>query len=152
VLPGSFDPITLGHWDVVTRAAHLFDHVILGVGVNCGKNSLFTIEQRVSMVSQAIAGLPNVSVEAMPGLLVDFCRDHDATVVVRGARNGSDFEWEWAMAAANASLGEVETVILPASAAVGFISSTVVRSVILAGGDATAYVPTNVSIPLPKEL
>ena len=151
VMSGSFDPITLGHWDILARAARLFDHVIIGVGVNCGKQSLFTIQQRVDMVSQAIANLDNVSVAAMPGLLVDFCRDHGATVVVRGARSGGDFESEWAMSAVNASLGGVETVILPAAAAVSFVSSTLVRSVILAGGDASAYVPENVLMPLLKE-
>jgi pantetheine-phosphate adenylyltransferase len=86
----------------------------------------------------------------MDGLLVDFCRDHEARVVVRGARSGADFEAEWAMAMMNSSLGGIETIVLPASTSVGFISSTLVRSVALAGGDVTPYVPANVSISMQK--
>ena len=152
VVPGSFDPFTLGHWDVVSRAARLFEHVVIGVGVNIGKQNMFDMDTRVEMAREAIGELDNVSVAPMEGLLVDFCAYHSATVVVRGARSGSDFEAEWAMAVMNHSLGRVETIVLPASPTVGFISSTLVRSVALAGGDVTPYVPHNVSIFLQKEL
>jgi len=152
VVPGSFDPFTLGHWDVVSRASRLFDHVIVGVGVNIGKQNLFPMEHRVAMARDAVSDLGNVTVAPMEGLLVDFCAQHGAGVAVRGARSGADFEAEWAMAAMNASLGKVETIILPASPTVGFISSTLVRSVSIAGGDVTPYVPANVSSYMQKEL
>ena len=151
-MPGSFDPFTLGHQDILVRAARLFDSVVVAVGVNIGKQSLFSMDQRVLMAREAVRDLANVSVEPMEGLLVDFCASHSVGVVVRGARSGADFEAEWAMAMMNSSLGKVETIILPASGSVGFISSTLVRSVALAGGDVTPYVPENVSICMQKEL
>ncbi len=151
-MPGSFDPFTLGHWDLLIRARRLFDQVVLAVGVNAGKQSLFTMDQRVLMARQAVADLDGVAVAPMTGLLVDFCREQEATVVVRGARSGGDFEAEWAMAMMNASLGPVETVLLPASATVGFVSSTLVRSVARAGGDVTAYVPAAVAATMRLEM
>ncbi len=144
-MPGSFDPFTLGHLDILTRAQRLFDQVIVAVGVNSGKQNLLGMNQRVALTRQAVADLPRVTVEPMNGLLVDFCHDHHIFAVVRGARSGGDFEDEWAMASLNASLGGIETIILPASATIGYISSTLVRSVILAGGDARAYLPENIS-------
>jgi len=152
VIPGSFDPFTLGHLDVVSRAARLFGQVIVAVGVNDSKQNLLSMDRRVTLARGAVAHLPNVSVEVMPGLLADFCREQMAAVVVRGARGGADFEAEWAMAAMNLSLGGIETVILPASTSVGFISSTLVRSVVRAGGDVTPYVPANVSMAIQEEL
>jgi pantetheine-phosphate adenylyltransferase len=151
-MPGSFDPFTLGHWDVLVRASRLFDEVVVAVGVNSGKQAMFSVEDRVAMIEQAVAALPTVSVSVIDGLLVDFCARIGASVVVRGARSGYDFESESAMAAMNASLGEVETVVLPASATVGFISSTLVRAVARAGGDVTPYVPSSVSLMVKKEL
>ena len=152
VVPGSYDPFTLGHWDVVSRASRLFDEVVVAVGVNSGKQTMFEMGCRVEMARGAVSDLVNVSVAPMEGLLVDFCARHGASVVVRGARSGADFEAEWAMAAMNESLGGVETVVLPASPSVGFISSTLVRSVALAGGDVAPYVPANVSMSMLKEL
>ncbi len=145
VVPGSFDPFTLGHLDIITRAQRWFDQVIVAVGVNSGKQNLLDMDHRVALANQAVADMPGVTVEPMEGLLVDFCRDRQIFAVVRGARSGGDFEAEWAMASLNASLGGIETIILPASATIGYISSTLVRSVILAGGDASAYLPENVS-------
>jgi len=152
VVPGSFDPFTLGHWDIVVRASRLFEHVIVGVGINIGKQCLYSMDRRVDMACDAVRDLPNVHVGRMDGLLVDFCAENDASVVVRGARSGSDFEAEWALAMMNHSLSGVETVVLPASQSVGFISSTLVRSVARAGGDVTPYVPANVSLSMKKEL
>ena len=152
VMPGSFDPFTVGHLDLASRASRLFEQVIVAVGVNIGKASMFTMDLRVEMALEAVSNLDNVSVAPMEGLLVDFCRAQGATVVVRGARGGADFEAEWAMAMMNASLDHVETVILPSTPSVGFISSTLVRSVARAGGDVSAYVPKNVSIVMQKEL
>jgi len=152
VVSGSYDPFTLGHHDIVARASQLFDEVIVAVGVNLGKQTMFDLDLRVEMVRTAVAGFDNVSVAAMEGLLVDFCREHQANVVVRGARGGADFEAEWSMAMMNTSLGEVETVVLPASTSVSFISSTLVRSIARAGGDVSPYVPSNVSALMQKEL
>ena len=150
-MPGSFDPFTLGHWDIAVRASRLFEAVIIGVGVHSGKQSLFSVQTRLEMARGAVESLANVEVALMDGVMVDFCKAHGATTVVRGARSGSDFEAEWAMAMMNLSLGNVETVIFPASGSVGFISSSLVRSVAQAGGDVTAYVPRNVSIVMQKE-
>jgi pantetheine-phosphate adenylyltransferase len=144
-MPGSFDPFTIGHLDILRRALALFDEIIIAVGVNSGKRTLLTVTQRLEVIRQATAEFDTVSVAEMPGLLVDFCRDHGAAVSVRGVRSGGDFETEWGMAAMNTSLGLVETVLLPASATVGFISSTLVRSVAQAGGDVTPYVPASVA-------
>jgi pantetheine-phosphate adenylyltransferase len=151
-MPGSFDPFTLGHWDIVTRAARLFSEVIIAVGANDAKQCHFPIQTRLAMAQACAQSLDNVQVAIMSGLLVDFCRDHDAMVAVRGARSGSDFEAESAMALMNADLGAIETVILPASSAVGFISSTLVRSILRAGGDAYGYVPEPVAQMMQKEL
>ncbi len=145
VMPGSFDPFTIGHLDILERAVQLFDQVIVAVGTNSGKRNLIGMERRVELIGQVTAGMAQVSVEAMDGLLVDFCRARGVTVVVRGARSGADFEAEMAMAALNASLGGVETIVLPASATIGYISSSLVRSVALAGGDVSAYVPNTIS-------
>ncbi|MCL2471030.1 MAG: pantetheine-phosphate adenylyltransferase [Propionibacteriaceae bacterium] len=152
VVPGSFDPFTLGHQDVVVRASRLFDQVVVAVGVNIGKQSLFDVDRRVAMVRDAVASLGNVSVAALDGLAVDFCREHGASVLVRGARSGADYEAEWAMAMMNASMEDVETIVLPAAAAVSFISSTLVREVARAGGDIARFVPANVVVSMQKEL
>jgi len=151
VVPGSYDPLTLGHLDVVTRASELFDEVIVAVGVNNSKNYFCDMDARVQMATEALRHLPTVSVEPMEGLLVDFCADHSVSVIVRGARGGADFEAEWAMAAMNSSLGNIDTVILPSAVEIGFISSTLVRSVARAGGDITRYVPPSVVHALEKE-
>ena len=152
VIPGSFDPFTLGHLDIVTRASRLFDQVVVAVGVNHTKQCQFSADQRLEMARQAVSGLIGVDVAAFNGLLVDFCQAQAATVVVRGARSGADFDAEMAMAAMNSSLGDFETVILPASPVVGFITSTLVRSVLRAGGDVSAYLPANTFMSMQKEL
>jgi len=145
VVAGSFDPITIGHRDLIERAGRLFDQVVVGVGRNSSKDYLFSPDERLALVEAACADLGNVRVEPMTGLLVDFCADHGATVVVRGARSGGDFDQELAMAAMNRSLAGVETVVLPARADIGFVSSTLVRSVIRASGPVEAYVPATVA-------
>ena len=152
VIPGSFDPFTLGHLDIVTRASRIFDQVVVAVGVNQSKQGLAPLDVRLEMVRQAVEGLANVEVAVYEGLLVDFCRTQGATVVVRGARSGADFEYEYAMAGMNSSLGNVDTVILPASPSVCFITSALVRSVDRAGGDASAFLPANTVMSMKKEL
>ena len=148
--PGSFDPITLGHLDIVERAAALFDEVLVGVGRNTTKNGLFDPDERIRLIEEATAHLPSVSTRLMSGLLVDFCREHGVRAVLKGVRGGADFDHELQMAQLNARLAAtaghpVETIVLPAGTTTGFISSTMVREVTLLGGDVTAFVPAPVS-------
>lgn len=145
VCPGSFDPITHGHLDVVRRATALFDEVIVAVGRNSAKKYLFDTDERVELVRTSVAGLPGVRVETLSGLLVDFCRAQGAEVVVKGLRFASDFDFELQMAHINRSLTGLETVLLPASAQWGTLSSTMVREVASLGGDVTAFVPALVA-------
>jgi pantetheine-phosphate adenylyltransferase len=145
VVPGSFDPITRGHVDIVERAARLFGEVIVAVGVNAAKDYLFTFEERLELVRAALAGLPGVTVEPMTGLLVDFCREHGAGTILKGARSGHDFEAELAQAQMNGSYSGVETLVLPTAAAWGFVSSTLVRQLARGGGDVSDYVPDAVT-------
>ncbi|MFT3861541.1 pantetheine-phosphate adenylyltransferase [Micropruina sp.] len=141
VCPGSFDPITHGHLDVITRAVALFGEVIVAVGRNSAKKYLFDTDERIELVGAAVADLPGVRVEVLSGLLVDFCRDRDAGYVVKGLRFASDFDFELQMAHINHSLTGLETVLLPASARWGTLSSTMVREVAGLGGDVSAFVP-----------
>ena len=141
VCPGSFDPITHGHVDVIGRAAALFDEVIVAVGRNSAKNYLFDTDERVELSRAATADLANVRVEVLSGLLVDYCRDRGAQVVVKGLRFASDFDFELQMAHINHSLTGLETVLLPASAQWGTLSSTMIREVASLGGDVRGFVP-----------
>jgi pantetheine-phosphate adenylyltransferase len=141
ICPGSFDPITHGHIDVIARAAALFDEVVVAVGRNSAKNYLFTADERVELVREATGHLPNVRVEPLEGLLVDFARKRGAGVLVKGIRFASDFDFELQMAHINAVVGSVETVMLPASSVWSTLSSTMVREVASYGGDISAFVP-----------
>lgn len=141
ICPGSFDPVTFGHVDVITRAAGLFDEVVVAIGVNSAKNYLFDLDRRVELVRHAVADLPGVSVEPMSGLLVDFARRHGADAIVKGIRFASDFDFELQMAHLNQALTGVETVLLPASARWATVSSTMIREVALLGGDVSGFVP-----------
>ncbi len=145
VCPGSFDPVTYGHLDVLARASRLFDDVIVAVGDNLMKSYLFSLDERLDLVSQAAADLPRVRAMPMTGLLADFCRVQGASVVVKGVRFASDFDYELQMAHVNSEIGGVETVLLPASREWGTISSTLVRDVARHGGDVSAFVPSVVS-------
>lgn len=141
VCPGSFDPITLGHLDVITRAAALFDEVVVGVAINTGKSPLLDGPTRVRVAQEAVADLPNVRVERVPGLLVDFCRDIGATALVKGLRNGADYDGELPMALMNRHLTGVETVFLPADRSVIHIASSLVKDVARHGGQIDDLVP-----------
>ena len=141
ICPGSFDPVTHGHLDVIGRAAALFDDVIVAVGRNSAKNYLFTLEERVDLMRQTTQEWPNVTVEALEGLLVDFARARGAGVLVKGIRFASDFDFELQMAHINAVVGSVETVMLPASSQWSTLSSTMIREVASYGGDVAAFVP-----------
>jgi len=141
ICPGSFDPVTYGHLDVIGRAAALFDDVIVAVGRNSAKNYLFTQQERLELVRETTAEWPNVTVEALEGLLVDFARARGAGVLVKGIRFASDFDFELQMAHINAVVGSVETVMLPASSQWSTLSSTMIREVASYGGDVAAFVP-----------
>lgn len=141
ICPGSFDPVTHGHLDVITRAAALFESVVVAVGRNSAKNYLFSTDERLDLVRRTTAHLANVSVEPLDGLLVDFANARGAGVLVKGLRFASDFDFELQMAHINQVVGSVETVMLPASTVWSTLSSTMVREVASYGGDVSAFVP-----------
>jgi pantetheine-phosphate adenylyltransferase len=141
VCPGSFDPPTFGHLDIIQRASRLFDEVIVAVGTNVSKNRLFDADERIAMVRRACEDLPHVSVEGFAGLVTTFCAEHDAAAIVKGLRAASDFDYELQMAQMNSSLTGVETVFLPTSPGRGFVSSSLVKEVAGFGGDVSAFVP-----------
>ena len=145
ICPGSFDPVTHGHLDVISRAAALFDHVIVAVGQNSAKQYLFTAAERLELVRETTAHLPNVSVEPLEGLLVAFAKARGAGVLVKGIRNAGDVDFELQMAHINAVVGSVETVMLPTSPVWSTLSSTMVREVASFGGDVSPFVPEAVA-------
>lgn len=144
VVPGSFDPVTLGHLDVVRRAADLFEEVVVAVATNAGKAPLLPVADRVALVDRAVAGIARVRVAEVPGLLVDFCREIGATAVVKGLRSGGDYDAELPMAWMNRHLG-VETLFLPADPAVAHIASSLVKDVARHGGRIDDLVPPGVA-------
>ncbi|PUA80811.1 pantetheine-phosphate adenylyltransferase [Nocardioides currus] len=141
VCPGSFDPVTHGHLDVIEKAAKLFDEVIVGVGVNQSKSRLFAPDERMDMLTRACAGWDNVRVDGFTGLLTDFCLQHDIDAIVKGLRAVSDFDYELQMAQMNSSLAPVETVFVPTSPEWSFVASSLVKEVATFGGDVTGLVP-----------
>jgi pantetheine-phosphate adenylyltransferase len=141
VCPGSFDPVTNGHLDIVGRASRLFDEVIIGVLINQSKTGLFTVEERIEMLREVTASYGNVRVESFLGLLVDFCRTQQAAVVVKGLRAVSDFDYELQMAQMNIGLAGVETLFMPTNPLYSFLSSSLVKEVAKWGGDVSAHVP-----------
>ena len=151
VYSGTFDPITLGHLDVVTRAAGLFDQLIIAVAVAHHKKTIFSLEARVEYARSATKNIANVSVLPFDGLVMDFCKTHQAVAVVRGIRNLTDFDYEAQMAAMNRKLApEVETVFLLPEAHLACISSTLVREISKLGGDVSHMVTVNVLAALNK--
>ncbi|EKY17101.1 phosphopantetheine adenylyltransferase [Capnocytophaga ochracea] len=146
LFPGSFDPITLGHYDIITRALDLFDEIVVAIGVNGDKNYMFTVEQRKEFIEKAFADEPKVKVTTYQGLTVDFCKEIDAQFILRGLRNPADFEFEKAIAHTNRKLSQIETVFLLTAARTSFISSSIVRDVIRNHGDYTVLVPESVRV------
>ena len=146
LFPGSFDPITLGHYDIIKRALDLFDEIVVAIGVNGDKNYMFTVEQRKEFIEQAFADEPKVKVTTYQGLTVDFCKEIDAQFILRGLRNPADFEFEKAIAHTNRKLSQIETVFLLTAARTSFISSSIVRDVIRNHGDYTVLVPKSVRV------
>ena len=141
VCPGSYDPVTFGHLDIIVRAQRIFGEVIVAVGMNSTKNYLFDAAERVELLRAATVDLPGISVLPLEGLLVDFCRENNANVVVKGLRFATDFDYELQMAHLNAELGDVETVMLPGGKRWGTLSSSMIREVAWCGRDVSEYVP-----------
>ena len=146
LFPGSFDPITLGHYDIIKRALDLFDEIVVAIGVNGDKNYMFTVEQRKEFIEKAFADEPKVKVTTYQGLTVDFCKEIDAQFILRGLRNPADFEFEKAIAHTNRKLSQIETVFLLTAARTSFISSSIVRDVIRNHGDYNVLVPESVRV------
>ena len=146
LFPGSFDPITLGHYDIIKRALDLFDEIVVAIGVNSDKNYMFTVEQRKEFIEKAFADEPKVKVTTYQGLTVDFCKEIEAQFILRGLRNPADFEFEKAIAHTNRKLSQIETVFLLTAARTSFISSSIVRDVIRNHGDYTVLVPESVRV------
>lgn len=149
LFPGSFDPITLGHQDIITRALDLFDEIVVAIGVNGDKNYMFSIEQRKEFIEKAFVDEPKVKVTTYQGLTVDYCKEIDAQFILRGLRNPADFEFEKAIAHTNRKLSKIETVFLLTAARTSFISSSIVRDVIRNQGDYTVLVPDSVRVKYP---
>lgn len=144
VCPGSFDPVTNGHVDIFRRAAALFDELIVATGTNISKSRLFEPDERLEMLREACADLPNVTVMGFTGLIVDFCREMDAQAIVKGLRGGNDYEYELPMAQMNAHQTGVETVFIPTTASLGYVSSSLVKEVAALGGNVSELVPASV--------
>jgi pantetheine-phosphate adenylyltransferase len=152
VCPGSFDPVTNGHLDIIGRAAQLYDEVIVGVLVNESKSGLFSHEERVAMLREVTAKYPNVRVTGFQGLVVDFCRAEGAAVIVRGIRAVSDFDYELKMAQMNVGLAGVETLFMPTNPLYSFLSSSLIKDVAKWGGDVSPHVPDVVARRLAERL
>lgn len=147
--PGTFDPVTRGHHDLIRRAARLFDHVLVAVAADTGKQSAFTLDERVELVRKVTADLPNVEVSGFSGLTVEFAKSRNIRAILRGLRAVSDFEFEFQMAAMNRHLApEVETVFLTPAEHFTFISSSLVRQVASLGGDVSELVDPEVGVAL----
>jgi pantetheine-phosphate adenylyltransferase len=142
--PGSFDPVTNGHIDIISRAAVLFDEVVVAVGVNKSKNRLFSAEERIEMLAEAVRPYENVVVDSFEGLLTDFCLERGVVAIVKGLRAVSDFDYELQMAQMNSSLAPIETVFVPTSPEYSFLASSLVKEVAAFGGDVSELVPPHV--------
>ena len=145
VYPGSFDPITLGHLDIITRSAKIVDELVIGVLRNSAKNSLFSLEERVSMIREMTKDLPNVRVESFDGLLVDYMNEIGATIIIRGLRAVTDFEYELQIAQTNHVQNEnIETIFLITNLKYSYLSSTIVKEFASYGGDISKFVPKEI--------
>lgn len=150
--PGSFDPVTLGHVDIIARTSRLFDEVVVAVGVNDSKRVMFNTQERVGLLEEVLADLPNVRVMTFSGLLVDFCTEHDISAVVKGLRAVSDFDYELQMAQMNSTLARVDTLFMPTSPAYSYLASSLVKEVARHGGDVSEHVPPVVLAALKEKL
>jgi len=141
VCPGSFDPITFGHLDIIKRASSIFDEVVIAVLVNQTKKTLFTVEERISMIQEVTKEYPNVSVDSWSGLLVDYCKQNDIPMIVKGLRAVTDFDYELQMSQINLQLQGVETLFMSTAPAHSFLSSSLVKEIASFGGDVSSYIP-----------
>jgi len=142
--PGSFDPVTNGHLDIVGRAALLYDEVVVAVFVNESKSSMFSVEERRAMLEEATAAYGNVRIDAFHGLIVDYCTAHDIPVIVKGLRAVSDFDYELQMAQMNRGLAGVDTLFMPTNPEYSFLASSLVKEIAKWGGDVSSLIPPNV--------
>ena len=141
IFPGSFDPITLGHLDIVNRGINLFDKIIIGVGTNSEKKHMFSIAKRIEFVEKTFLGIESIEIESFEGLTIDFCQKKNAGFILRGVRNPGDFEFEKTIALTNRKLSGIETVFLLTSPNTSYISSSIVREIIANKGDYKHLVP-----------
>ncbi|WP_338146197.1 pantetheine-phosphate adenylyltransferase [Streptomyces boncukensis] len=152
VCPGSFDPITNGHLDIIARASKLYDTVYVAVMVNTSKSGLFSVEERIDLIREVTESFGNVQVESFHGLLVDFCKEREIPAIVKGLRAVSDFDYELQMAQMNNGLSGVETLFVPTNPAYSFLSSSLVKEVATWGGDVSHLIPEAVHRALTERL
>jgi pantetheine-phosphate adenylyltransferase len=146
IFPGSFDPITLGHFDIIERGVTLFDELIIAIGINADKKYMFSLKERTKFIADCFGDNPKIKVVAYEGLTVHFCQKNNVDFILRGLRNPADFEFEKAIAHTNRDLATIETVFLLTAASTSYISSSIVRDVIRNNGDYTKLVPKTVRI------
>jgi len=146
VFPGSFDPITLGHQDIISRALPLFDEVVIAIGINDDKKYMFTLDERVQFIKDTFKNEAKITVTTYKGLTIDYCKEINADYMLRGLRNPADFEFEKAIAQTNRKLSGIDTLFLLTSAETSYISSSIVRDVLRNGGDYTILVPDSVRV------
>ncbi|HRG98708.1 MAG TPA: pantetheine-phosphate adenylyltransferase [Polyangiaceae bacterium] len=152
VYAGSFDPVTNGHRDLIERASALFDRVIVAIGIHATRKPLFTADERLGLLREVSSDLPNVTVESFDGLLIEFCRQNGARIIVRGLRAATDFEYELQIAHANADLQpNIDTIFLPTRTNYGFVSASLVREIASHHGDVSRYAPPVVCAALAKK-
>ena len=145
IFPGTFDPFTLGHLDILNRSKLIFDEVIIGIGENIDKKAMFSLEDRIDFIKSIVINSENIKVQSYKGLTIDFCKEVDANFIVRGVRNNGDFEFEKAIARTNRLLSKIETVFLLTSAKTSFISSSIVRELIKNKGDYSRLIPESIA-------
>ncbi|MCF6182444.1 pantetheine-phosphate adenylyltransferase [Lutibacter sp.] len=144
IFPGSFDPITLGHVDIINRALPLFDEIIIAIGINADKKYMFPLEKRKQFINETFANEPKIKVETYTGLTIEYCKQKNIDFILRGLRNPADFEFEKAIAQTNRKLAPIETVFLLTSADTSYISSSIVRDILRNNGNIDGFVPKSV--------